>query len=92
MSPGTRKARGKWSGATIFGLARLTCAGDFILILDDLVEGIPEVRDCFVFSGHGENLFDLAIQDVCQGEEFFETLFVWYERNEWLGAPAPPPP
>lgn len=61
MGPGAWKSCWKWSGGTVFGLAGLTSAGGFILILNDLMEGVPEVCDGFVFGGHGENLFDLAI-------------------------------
>ena len=59
VSASAWKACGKWSGATVLGLDEW--AGDFILILDDLMEGVPEVCDGFVFGGHGENLFELAI-------------------------------
>lgn len=52
VSPGPRETYWNWCGATVFGFAGLTCAGRFVLILDDLVEGVPEVRDGFVFRGH----------------------------------------
>jgi hypothetical protein len=53
VGAGTRKTgRRKWSGATVFGFGGLTGAGRFVLILDDLVEGVPEVCDGFVFCGH----------------------------------------
>ena len=61
VGAGPRKTCGKWSGAIVFCFAGLTCAGCIILILDDLVKGIPKVRYGFVFCGHGEDLFDLAI-------------------------------
>ena len=82
MGARTGKACGEWSGAGVFGRGRLSCAGDFILILDDLMEGVPEVRDGFVFGGHGENLLSLAIEHVCEREEFFETLLAG-EGDEW---------
>lgn len=61
VSPGPRKTCGKWSGVTVFRFAGLTYAGCFVLILDDLMEGVPKVRYGFVFCGHGEDLFDLAV-------------------------------
>ena len=61
VSTGTREACGKWSGTTILCVGGLSCACDLILILNDLMEGVPKVCDGFVFGGHGENLFDLAI-------------------------------
>jgi len=61
VSAGAGKACGKWSGESVFGLWWLSWAGGLVLILEDLMEGIPEVCDCFVFGGDGENLFELAI-------------------------------
>lgn len=61
VGAGTGKACGKWSGGSVLGGRGLSWAVELILILDDLVEGVPEVCDGFVFSGHGENLFELAI-------------------------------
>jgi len=61
VSAGPRKTCGKWSGAIVFCFARLACAGCIVLILDDLMKGIPEVRYGIVFCGHGEDLFDLTV-------------------------------
>ena len=61
MSTGAGEACWKWSGGSVFGQWGLSWTGDFILILNDLMEGVPEVCDGFVFGRHGENLFELAI-------------------------------
>jgi len=61
MSPGPRETGWNRCGATVFGFTGLTCAGCFVLILDDLVERVPEVRDRFIFCGHREDFFDLAV-------------------------------
>ena len=52
VSSGPGETCRNWCGATVFGFAWLTCADRFVLILDDLMEGIPEVRDGFVLCGH----------------------------------------
>lgn len=91
VSPGAWKACRVWSGrATVFGFARLTCAGRFVLILYDLVERVPEVCNGFVFRGHSKDLLDLAVENVRQGEEFFETLgFPKRQQNELADAANP---
>lgn len=79
-----------WSGPAIFSFSRLTRAGRFVLILYDLVERVPEVCDGFVFRRHRKDLLDLAIENVCQGEEFFETLvFSEWQQNELADATNP---
>ena len=53
VSAGPGETCGKWSdGRAIFGFGGLTCAGRFVLVLDDLVKGVPKVCDGFVFCGH----------------------------------------
>jgi len=85
MGAGPRKTCGKWSGVTVFCFPGLTCAGCFVWILDDLVKGVPKVRHGFVFCGHREDLFDLAVENVRQGEKFLKTLVLEY-RREWVSA------
>jgi len=61
VSPSTRKTYGKWCVLTVLCFAGLICAGCFVLVLDDLVKGVPKVCYGFVLCRHREDLFDLAV-------------------------------
>lgn len=68
VSSGPRKSCGGWIGGAIICFGGLANARRFFLILDNPVKRVPKVRHGFVFGRHREDLFDLAVQNVSQGE------------------------